>query len=206
MLTLLTAGLLSMQAVTLMPTDDIWVYPHASDPAGDPFIRVWGIDGDSVPSSSEDAGSFSMGYLKFSFASIPKGSEIKSAKLVVHQVAPAGYGVGDAKAAPLEARWISSKFAEKGWSADILNTILPKREGLLGSGSPEKIDGATIPITIELSKEPEKLNQALAEGEIAIALTSAINAAELGRSAIYKVYSREEKDANLVPKLIVELK
>lgn len=203
---MLVSALLAPQTFTLMPTDDIWVYPHATDPAGDPFLRVWGVDGDAVPSSAEDADSFSMGYLKFSLAAIPKGLELASAKLVVHQLPPAGYTLEDAKAAPLEARLLSPKFAEKGWSSEVLATVLPKQDDLLGQASPDAIDGSTITISIDLMNDPARLKKALEESEIGIALTSTINAADLGRAAIYKIYSREEKDSNLVPKLVLEYK
>jgi hypothetical protein len=205
MLSLLTAGLALFQGMSFYPTDDVWVYAHATDPTGDHFMRVWGIDGEAVPSSAADSESFSMGYMKFSLTGIPKGATIKSAKLLVHQAPSPGYTVEESKAYPLEARLISTKFTEKGWNDEVLSTVLPKASDLLGFGSPESVSGDTISITIDLKDHLDAVNKAASEGELGIALTSTIDAETLGRSAVYKIYSREEPDPALAPKLLIEL-
>ena len=52
-------------AQTLVPTDDVWVYPHAGDPAHDSFLRVWGADGKAAPKDAGELEQFSFGLLQF---------------------------------------------------------------------------------------------------------------------------------------------
>lgn len=204
MVTLLVASL-ALQTINLFPTDDIWVYAHASDPGGDSVMRVWGIDGDSVPSSATDAESFSMGYLKFSLADVPSGLTLKGAHLIVHQAPSPGYTLEQSKAAPLEARLIPANFSEKTWSESSIEETLPKKDDLaLGSAPPDSIEGDDVTISIDLMKNADALKKALAGKEIAIALTTTMDASALGRAAIYRIYSREEKDEHRVPKLVLD--
>ncbi len=53
----LTLGIAAPQTIELTPTDDIWVYPHASDPEKDGYLRCWGVDGQAVapdPAQNEE--------------------------------------------------------------------------------------------------------------------------------------------------------
>lgn len=33
------------KTVDLIPTEDVWVYPHAGDPSTDSYLRAWGAGG-----------------------------------------------------------------------------------------------------------------------------------------------------------------
>ncbi|CAN5474650.1 hypothetical protein BH11ARM1_BH11ARM1_00690 [soil metagenome] len=199
------------QTMTLTPSDDLWVYPHASDAGGDTFLRVWGVEGKSVPADAGEAEDFSMGYLRFSLAGTPSGETLKSATLELTNVAQPGFTVEQAKFAPLEARSLPCNFVEEGWTYEKLAQTMPKAgiDGLFGSGSPTTVAGETISISIDLLKGTGGFAKAFAaaqaspEKAIAIALTSPLNPAELGRSAVYKVYSNNEKDEKLRPKLVL---
>jgi hypothetical protein len=202
---------LSLQTFTLQPSDDIWVYPHASDPAADVFLRVWGADGKAAPVNAGDAEIFSMGYLKWSLAGMPSNGKLKGATLVLTQTAKPGYTLEQAKAMPLQARPLGATFSEPDWKPGSVDTLLPanEKEAFYGSGAPTSLDGDTITISIDLMKGKADFASALAKAiadpkrEIAMALTSPMDMAELGRSSIYKIYSREERDEKLRPKLVL---
>jgi hypothetical protein len=198
------------QTMTLSPSDDIWIYPHAADGAGDTFLRVWGSGGKSVPSDAGEAEDFSMGYLKFSLAGTPAGLELSTATLEVTSISNPGYTPDQTKYAPLEARSIPANFEEKGWDYSKLSATLPKVgiDSLFGSTG--TATGNTI--SIDLLKGPGGFAKALdaaqksSDKTIAIALTSSLDPSELGRSAVYKVYSKEADDKASRPKLILTWK
>jgi hypothetical protein len=209
MLTALAAALLS-QTFTLQASDDVWVYPHASEPATDLFLRVWGAEGKAAPSNASEAESFSMAYLKWSLVGMPTASKLTGAKLELTQVAKPGYSLQQAKDMPLEARSVPSSFGESDWKYELLEGLLPKagKEDVYGSGYPETLEGDTINISVDLLKGKgfaDALAKAMSDPkkEIGIALTSSMNMAELGRSSIYKIYSRDERDEKLRPKLVL---
>ena len=207
----LTVAALAVQTFTLTPSDDLWIYPHASDPAGDLFMRVWGVGGKAAPATASDAEDFSMGYLKWSLVGTPTGGKLKEAKLTLTQLAKPGYTLEQAKAMPLEARPLPAGFSEPTWKPDFLTEFLPKpgKDDIYGTGSPESLEGETVNITIDLLKGKGGFADAIAKAqsdakkEFAIALTSSMDMAELGRTSIYKIYTKEEKDEKLRPKLVL---
>ncbi len=211
MISALAFSLLAAQTMSLLPSDDLWVYPHASDPAGDLFLRVWGVDKKGTPATAADAEAFSMGYIKWSLYGVPSGLKLKEAKLLVTQVAKPGYTLEQAIAMPLEARPLASGFTEPTWKSEMLEQFLPKagKDDIYGTGAPESLNGETISISIDLLKGKGNFAEALAKAqadpkkEFAIALTSSMDMAEIGRAGIYKIYSKEEKDQKLRPTLML---
>src|SRR5688572_27918373 len=111
----LGAATLDVKTIELFPTDDVWVYPHASDPTQDEFLRIWGVEGKSVAGKPDDLGTFSYSFLKWSIKDFPNDAKLVSANLVLTQVANPAYTTDDAKQAPIEVRPVPSNFKEKGW-------------------------------------------------------------------------------------------
>jgi hypothetical protein len=208
---LATLAFMATQTMTLVPSDDVWIYPHASDAAGDSFLRVWGIEGKAVPSDAGEAEDFSMAFLKWSLAGTPAGQKLAEAKLILTHIGKPGFTLDQAKNAPLQARAMPVSFSEKGWDYAKVGAILPKggEETLYGSGSPASLDGETLTITIDLLRGKGDFARALAAAqqsasrEIAIAITSPINISDTGQSGIYKFYSKEAEVKERWPKLVL---
>jgi len=216
MLTVLIAamsvGLAAPQTIELTPTDDIWVYPHASDPEKDGYLRCWGVDGQAVAPDSNENDEFSYSYLKFDLAKLPKGAKVKEAKLVVWHVPDPAWSLDVAKTCPLEIRGIKPDFAEKNWEFDISKSLYPdkKKEAVFGSFFPEKMTaGQPTKFEVDLLKGPGGFAKFLKEASdapdrnLGLALTSAINPSELGQRAVYKFYSKDWEKAEVRPKLTI---
>ncbi len=209
-LTALSVAAFAVQTFTLTPSDDLWIYPHAADPAGDSFIRVWGIGGKAAPSMAADAEDFSMGYLQWTLVGTPVGGKLKEARLLLTHVAKPGYTLEQAKSMPLEARPLPSGFTEPGWKPELLEQFLPKPgNDVYGSGAPDTLQGETLTITIDLLKGKAGFADAISKAqadpkkEFAMALTSSMDMTELGRTGIYKIYTKEDRDEKLRPKLVL---
>src|SRR3954469_4487441 len=101
---MLAALALSLAATTLSlnPTDDVWVYPHASDQK-DVYLRVWGAEGRDSPKKVAEVQDFSPSYLRFDVSKVPAG-KVTSAQLILTHVANPGYAQDYAKDNPLRAR------------------------------------------------------------------------------------------------------
>jgi hypothetical protein len=208
-LSLLALLVLAPQTVRLAPTDDIWVYPHASDPAHDVNLRIWGASGNGVPADTSEAEEMSLALLRWDVSGVPVGKKLVKATLVVTNIANPGYTLAQAAAAPLEARPVRADFDEKTWEYEKLEKYLPKKE-LFGSANPPSFEkDKPVPLEINLLKGPSKfaayLDSSLASSEktLALALTSAMDMASIGRSGMYKIYSRDEKDEALRPSLVL---
>ena len=204
--------LLAPTTVTLTPSDDVWVYEHAADPAKDSFFRIWGTMGNAVAENPSDAGQFSYGLLKWDLSKIPAGAKITSAKPVVNQISDPGFTIDDAKAAPLEARAVNGDFAEKGWDYASSSKTFPIKgeEGIFGTGYPDAsvMKDKVVPISIDLLKGRADLAKAIAQAlggpkTICLALTSKIDPSSLGRSAVYKIYTRDAERESSRPVLIL---
>lgn len=201
---------LAPQSAPLTPSDDLWVYANASDPGHDEYLRVWGVEGRGAPIDAGDAQEMSLAYLKWDLSGIPAGKKLTKAVLVVTNIANAGYTVDQAKAAPLQARPVGTAFDEKTWTFDMIGKLLPDKDPqhIYGSGYPAAFtaDKAT-PIEIDLLKGPGNFAKAIGDAlaspdkKIAVAITSGLDMASLGRTAIYKFYSRDVKDETLRPHL-----
>lgn len=196
--------------VTLTATDDVWAYPHAGDPTSDPFLRVWGSEGESVGPSDLFEGTWSYSFARFDLSSVPAKGSLKSAKLVLMVAYNDSLSVEDAKRFPIEARLAGSDFREKGWVFEDVAKVAPKKgkEFLLGSNFPASwTEGKPTRVEIDLLKGEggfeKSLWQAVASSKsLALALTSSISPGDLGRSAVYRIHSRNG-DAELAPKLVL---
>src|SRR5688572_11914071 len=133
---------LSAPALELTPTDDVWVYPHASDPQKDGYLRVWGVGGQAVASDPTQADEYSYSYLKFDLSKLPKDAKIQSAVLTMTHTPDPTWQVSDAKSAPVEVRVLAKDFSEKKWEYGLGKSVFPAsgKEALLGSGAPAKIN------------------------------------------------------------------
>lgn len=201
----LTLGL-SAQTLELAPTDDIWVYPHASDPQKDGYLRVWGTGGLAVASDPTQADEYSYSYLKFDLAKLPKTAVLKSVVLTVMHTPDPTWQASDSKTNPLEARPLGKDFSEKGWEFGLGKTVFPtgKREDVFGSFAPAKIDaGQPIKFEIDLLKGPNKLLLG-AGGTFGVALTSTLDPSVIGNRAVYKFYSKDYDKAEYRPKLTIQ--
>jgi hypothetical protein len=189
------------ELVTLTSEQDVWVYPHSNDPGGDPFIRVWGVGGTSVAPTPGDVENFSYGFLKFSLKGLPVQKKLLSAHLIL---TPAGKPVvsKESEEWPLEARGLTGTFDEKDWTQDKASTVGPKKDAIYGTGV-IAAKGEDFEIRMNLLDEKSVFAKSLAgnSGDFFIALTSRYDVAEMGMKGIYKVYSRDNKDKNVHPRL-----
>ena len=182
--------------VELYPTDDVWAYPHASDPDKDPFLRVWGLDGASVAPSAAESESFGYSLLKFDAVGLPERS-LKSATLVLVHTAKPSFDLSLAKKHPLEARPVKADFSEKTWAYGGLEKFMPSsgKGATFGTGVPDAFDAEKdFPIKINLLEGPGKFDALLVSARtakfFAIALTTTMSPADDVRS-VYKVYSKD---------------
>lgn len=208
----LTLGIAAPQTIELTPTDDIWVYPHASDPEKDGYLRCWGVDGQAVAPDPAQNEEFSYSYLKFDLAKLPKDAKVTSARLVVWHVPEPAWGLDVSKSNPLQVRGLKPDFSEKDWEFDISKSLFPdkKKEAVFGSFFPEKITaGEAIKFEVDLLKGPGEFAKALKDAsgtpdrKLGLALTSALNPSELGQRAVYKFYSKDWEKVEVRPKLIL---
>src|SRR5687768_10306177 len=98
-LSMLVAG---PATVELTPTDDVWVYPHASDQK-DAYLRVWAAGGPDLAADAGELEQVSYAYLRFDVSKVPAG-KITEAKLTVTHVASPTFTIELAKKSPLLAR------------------------------------------------------------------------------------------------------
>ena len=210
---LLAASLLcsAQEPMLLTPTDDVWVYGFAGDPTKDAYLRAWGANGRSVAGEKDSPDDFSYSLLQWDVSRVPEG-EIKEARLVLVSAPESELTTEASKAAPLEARAIASGWTEKGWTYSLATKYGPGAEdrNLFGSGSLAKSSSKQTLIEIDLLKGPGDFRAALkaakasASQTLAIALASKVNTAEQGRSAIYKVFSKDgPADSRPVLRLVV---
>lgn len=200
----LTIGL-TFPALEFTPVDDIWVYPHASDPQKDGYLRVWGVEGRSVASDPAQADEYSYSYLKFDLSKLPKEAKVSSAVLTLTHTPDPTWQASDAKAAPLEARLLAKDFSEKAWEFGLAKTIFPTagKTALLGSGFPAKVDsGQPVRFEIELTKGEAKFAPN-ADRTLTIALTSTLDPSAIGNRAVYKFYSKDYDKVEYRPKLVI---
>lgn len=211
--TLLFVAALAPTTVRLTPTDDLWVYPHASDPQKDAYLRVWGVEDRAVAEDPSDAGNFSYSYLQWDVSSIPAGAKVSGAKLILVHVSDPKYTEHLAQKAPLQARPVIGAFTEKTWSYADSAKVYPAAEekSVFGSASPSPWPkaGEEFKLTLDLLKGPNDFSKYLAASlaakkPLALALTTKleVNAVE-GVQALYKVYSKDSPASLTRPALEV---
>lgn len=200
----ITLGL-SAQTLELTPSDDVWVYPHASDPQKDGYLRVWGAGGVAVASDPAQADEYSYSYLKFNLEKLPRTAVLKSVTLTLMHTPDPTWQASDSKASPLEARTLGKDFTEKAWEYGQGKTIFPggKKEDVFGSFAPAKLDaGQPVKFELDLLKGPNKLLLS-AGGTFSVALTSTLDPSVIGNRAVYKFYSKDYDKVEYRPKLTI---
>ncbi len=207
---LLGGALLQAKTLSLVPTDDAWVYPHGGDAMNDVYIRAWGADGNAVAQSPNDADAFSYTYMKFDVSGVPAGAKIKTGKLVLTHVPNAGYPKEAMTKTPLEVRAIGTDWSEKKWQFEISKKNAPKsgKEAIFGTSTAAGYQSdKEFKIEIDLSKSEgfAALLKASAGKELGLCLTSRMDPGENGRAYIYKMFSRNEEKASRRPVLELEL-
>lgn len=198
----------SAQTIELTPTDDVWVYPHASDNA-DAYLRIWGSEGKSVAGPGNEIELFSYSYLRFDTTTLPKDKKLVHAKLVLHHVANPTWSDSIAEGAPVEVRGLNGTFDEKTWNFERVDKINPTtgNEGLLSKLSPKVAKPAESVTTVELPFEVkgnfgEYLKKSSPGGALFLALASSLDPQSSGERTVYKFYSKDgPKDSR--PKLVL---
>jgi hypothetical protein len=186
--------------VELLPSDDIFVYPHASDPAKGDHLCVWGAGGRDVAKDSGDIEQYGYGYFKFDLSKVPAG-KLSGATLTVTHFGHPGYDVAYVKQNPLKARPLSPDFSEKTWNYSKTEQIAPEAgdKAAFGSGYPATIPAGDQEFTIivNLLNGPNDFKAYLEKARasstkaLAFALTSSVDVLEMGQSCIYKFYSKD---------------
>ncbi|HVT14009.1 MAG TPA: hypothetical protein VHE55_17230 [Fimbriimonadaceae bacterium] len=186
--------------VELIPTDDVWVYSHASDPMKDPYLRVWGAEGKDVAKDVNEVQDFSYSYLRFDLTTLPKG-KITGATLTLTHLGHPGFDEAYSKLNPIKARPLPIDFREKTWDFSKIDQIMPEPgdKTAFGSGYAENIptDDKEFKITVDLLKGPNDFRKYVESGassaskSIDFALTASLDVEEMGQSCIYKIYSKD---------------
>ncbi|MBX3120282.1 MAG: hypothetical protein KF784_14550 [Fimbriimonadaceae bacterium] len=191
------------EVIDMNPIDDAWVYPHASDPQSDGFLRVWGQAGAAVPADMNDRDNYSFSYLRFDIERCPTDKKLEAAELILTHNANPGYSLEAAKKSPIQVRALIGTFTEKAWSYELGMKIVPsaKKEDVFGEAAPTEIPAdRPFTVSIDLFKKESKFADYLAKGiaskdkTLCLALTSMIDPSEGGQSSIYKFYSKDNKD------------
>jgi hypothetical protein len=206
---MLAAILLGLTTVSLTPTDDIWVYPHSSDPARDSNLRIWGSDDKPAATSASDLEQFSYSFLKFPIDSLTD-EKPKAARLILWSVANPTFTVEQSKRAPLQVRPVSADFTEKTWTYNQAEKLMPDAsdKAIFGEKSVAEVSSeAPFRVEIDLLKGPGKFADYLVNAKrsgkpFALALTAGLNVTD-NRSS-YKIYSRDAERESLRPKLEID--
>ena len=197
--------------VTVTASEDVWVYPNASDPGADETFKVWGVGGRAVAEKPAEAESFGYGYIKFEVPAVPDGKKLVGAWMVLK---PTGSMKVDknALAYPLEVRPLIGKFVEKSWTYDMASMVYPSAD-IYGAGVVAPPDGSTDATNLEIrvnllgDKSPFAANMAKASDAkeaMYFALTSKYDAGENGREGIYRIYTKDRKDGDVKPKIVLK--
>ncbi len=203
--------------ITLTPSDDVWVYPHASDPGRDETVRIWGAGGRSVAADPIDAEDFAYGYLRFKLPAHIKSARIVGATLELTNVINDELDPDEVAASPLEVRPLIGTFDEKSWTYTNIAKTHPNGKVVWGKGGPKLVKGEPVKISIDLMVRgkdqvgPTDFHKVLsasfpatadAEGQLALALTTTVDAAAVGMKRIYKIYTKEAEESRR-PRLVL---
>ncbi len=179
---------------TAVASDDVWVYPHASTPGGEPFLRVWGSGSRAVDSAIPPGDEYSYGYVQFALKGAPAG-ELASAELIVWNVPNETLSKAVLKEYPLEVFGLKGSFKEDTFSFND-GSVGPVEPGFGKAEASIEKDG--IKLTVNLLDEKGNFKKmwssARDKGSIGFALASMLSPTE-SRSMIYKVNSKEGPEA-----------
>lgn len=194
-------------SLELTPTDDVWVYSHASDQVNDPFLRVWGSNGEAVTASTGDTPA-SWSLLSFDLSKLPAGAKLTSAKLVLFQVPKPTFTYEDSVLAPIEVRPVKAGFKEKDWSFADAEDFKPDAgdNAFYGSATVKPTpDDQPVKVEVDLLGGKKDFRAAVekvvsGDKQLGLALASRI---EIGTNRkTYKFYSRSAEE-KLRPKLVL---
>ncbi len=195
--------------ITVTVSEDVWVYPNASDPGADETFKVWGVGGKAVAPTPAEAESFGYGYLKFNLPEVPESKKLTGAWMVLKPAASMKVDV-NAKDYPLEVRPLIGKFEEKTWTYDKSATVYPDNS-VFGTGVVAPPDGLSeigaLEIRIDLMGKKSKFAEAfvkVGKNPMYFALTSKYDASESGREGIYRIYTKDRKEGDVKPKLVLK--
>lgn len=199
----LAAILTGPTTTELTPTDDIWVYPHASDQK-DAYLRVWSVGNSDLAADQDEMEQVSYAYLRFDVGKVPAG-KITEAKLIVTSIANPTYTLEMATKNPLIVRPVVGDFTEKGWNYEAAVKVKPQTgaEAIFGKGAPDAIPTEKeFTITIDLLKGPNKFADFLRKsGVIGISLSSSMDVAGNESRPVYKLFSKDAETAAKRPVL-----
>jgi len=202
----LFGGLLGLASVSqaqgvyaATPSDDVWVYGNAGDPAGDPIFRIWGMGNSSI-NPTYPPGDYSYAYLKWNLAAVPQLAagqyyRITEATLTVTSQRASNYTLATAQQNPLEARPLATNFSEATWNYDDANPN--PDDSTFGMGDTANYSASVvyrIPINLLAATgafQTQFNAQFAANGQVGIALTSSIPAIQMG-GAFYRIYSKDD--------------
>ncbi|MCG9895674.1 MAG: hypothetical protein MH204_09385 [Fimbriimonadaceae bacterium] len=194
-------------ALTLLPTADVWVYPHAADQTSDPFLRVWGGGDYEFGRPSPGSFDFSVSLLRFT---IPAGTRtpLSGARLVVVQEPDPAFTEAEAASAPLRVRAATSAWSEQGWQFEKAAEAMPKEaDPVLGaSARPTIVQGRPVELVIDLAatEAGRAWLAARQAGEtVNLMLSSRINPDSMGEGKTYKFGSRQHEDESRRPRLVL---
>ena len=192
--------------ITLVATDDVWVYQFAEDQTTDEYMRVWSSDGNAVGDSFTGQMSASYSCVKFDISKVDT-TKITGAKLVLTSVGSSTYTIEDSKKHPIEARSLTNDWNEANWAYEKAEKVHPSKDNKTifgtGFGAPGANEEPFI-IEIDLMKGPGKLAETLASDSksISFALTTTLSPDGQGEGFVYKFFSRSNDDAKK-PKLVL---
>ncbi len=206
----LLLGMVQAPDISLTPSDDVWVYSHASDPAHDAYLRAFGSDTKSVAASMDEQGDFSYGFLKFDLSAVKPGWKLASATLTLTHIGMPSFTKTQGKQNPLEVRPMVGDFNEKTWAFDQVEKTHPLggEKDIFGSFalSGDENTDKDWTLSIDLLKGPASFSKAIdaaAGKSICLALVSKLSPAE-GAPATWKVYSKDADSAAKRPQLVLK--
>lgn len=191
---------------TAFPTDDVWVYENAGDPAGDYYLRAWAYQNGqydlwhAFPPPSDA----SYSYLKWDLRGqlFPANyHRVTSAQLhLAHKRYP-GWVPSDPN---ILLRSVLPTWSEATW--DFLSPNTPPPGALIGEGdrSAFTASGVPFPVTFHLDSQvfEDYLNASVLNGELGLALTSKLNPLQPFGAAHYQFFSRDWPTPEMKPKLM----
>lgn len=195
---------------TFEATDDVWVYEHAQDQTSDEFVRVWGSGGVAVEAPGSGGASWSM--LKFDLSKLST-NEIKSAKLVLTSFGDVAFLKSDSVKGPIQVRPCPATFEEENFSFAKAADFMPNRDdkSIFGTAVVDpRVDQKDFVVEVDLLAGKGDFKKAVSTALqspnklLGLALTSTLDPQEAGDGGIYKFYSRNTKDAQKHPKLVIE--